>query len=131
MSKTVIHVNQHVIKANATKGEDAPPLTVKTYKDNRRAFEAIIRDREGREVARVINRPHDPLSCGARVWIETYAEVDVVTERDAPEASDLTVVTDEPESTHRAARQPESAAVRWDRIQAEIADIQALLTPTH
>ena len=87
--KTVIHVNQHVIKANAVHGTDDPPLTVKTYKENRRAFTAEIKDAAGNVVARVVNRPHDPLSCGARVWIETYHEVDVVTERaDQGELSD-------------------------------------------
>lgn len=79
--KTVIHVNQHVIKANAKTGADDPPLTVKTYRDNRRAYEAEILDAHGNVVARVVNRPHDPLSCGARVWIETYGPVRVVNER--------------------------------------------------
>lgn len=81
--KTVIHVNQHIIKSNAKNGEDAPPLTVKTYKDNRNAFTAEIKDAAGNVVARVVNRPHDPLSCGARVWIEAYHPVDVVTDRAA------------------------------------------------
>lgn len=79
--KTVIHVNQHVIKANAQHGTDEPPLTVKDYTQNRRAYTAEILDEAGNVIARVVNRPHDPLSCGARVWIETYGEVRVVTER--------------------------------------------------
>jgi hypothetical protein len=81
--KTVIHVNQHVIKANAVHGTDDPPLTVKDYRDNRKAYTAEILDDRGNVVARIINRPHDPLSCGARVWIETTNEVRVVTSRDA------------------------------------------------
>ena len=32
--KKVIHVNQHVIRANKKNGEDNPPITVKTYKSN-------------------------------------------------------------------------------------------------
>jgi hypothetical protein len=32
--KTVIHVNQHVIRANAKNGTNDPVLTVKTYKSN-------------------------------------------------------------------------------------------------
>ncbi len=77
--KTIIHVNQHIIKRNAKAeaGDHEPPLTVKTYKDNRKAFEAVIRDDDGSEVARVVYRPHDPLSCGARVWIETDNNVEV------------------------------------------------------
>ena len=32
----------------------------------------------GTEVARVVYRPEKPLSCGAKVWIETANEVEVV-----------------------------------------------------
>ena len=76
--KTIIHVNQHVIKSNKRLPlEDVEPvLTVKTYKDNRYAAEAVIRDDDGNEVARVVYRPHKPLSCGAHCWIETNLKVD-------------------------------------------------------
>lgn len=77
--KTIIHVNQHVIRRNATKDETEPVLTVKTYKSNTYAHEAIIRDDAGNEIARVIYRPDKPLSCGARVWIETTNDVEVLT----------------------------------------------------
>lgn len=69
--KKIIHVNQHVLKKNTKQGTDEPVLTVKTYKDNVYAHEAIIKDAQGVEVARVVYRPHKPLSCGARCWIET------------------------------------------------------------
>lgn len=68
--KTVIHVNQHVIKSNAKNGENKPTLTVKTYKDNRYAHEVEILG-----PSRVVHSPDKPLSCGAKVWIETEAEV--------------------------------------------------------
>ena len=80
--KTIIHVNQHVIKRNTTTGGTEPCLTVKTYKDNRYAHEAIILDKDGNEVARVVYRPHKPLSCGARCWIETTGDVEVVGEQE-------------------------------------------------
>tara|TARA_R110000824_G_scaffold73389_1_gene186925 strand:- start:230 stop:487 length:258 start_codon:yes stop_codon:yes gene_type:complete len=73
--KKIIHVNQHVIKRNTKNKTDDPVLSVKTYKDNNYAHEAIIRDKSGNEVARVIYRPHKPLSCGARCWIETDTEL--------------------------------------------------------
>jgi hypothetical protein len=73
--KTVIHVNQHVIKANRKNDERNPPLTVKTYKSNDYASTASILDSTGHEVARVVYRPDKPLSCGAHVWIETENEV--------------------------------------------------------
>ena len=69
--KKIIHVNQHVLKRNVKNETDEPVLTVKTYRENSYAHEAIIRDTLGNEVARVIYRPHKPLSCGARCWIET------------------------------------------------------------
>ena len=78
--KTIVHVNQHVIKRNRkVPVEQAEPcLTVKTYKDNRYGSEAIIRDAAGTEVARVVYRPRKPLSCGAHCWIETTNTVEVV-----------------------------------------------------
>jgi hypothetical protein len=74
--KTIIHVNQHNIKANA-KGNSLPVITCKTYKSNEYAHEAIIYGQDGKEAARVIYRPEKPLSCGAKVWIETSNRVDV------------------------------------------------------
>jgi len=73
--KTIVHVNQHNIRRNATKGTTDPVLTVKTYKDNTYANTAIIVDKDGNEVARIVYQPEKPLSCGARVWIETQLEV--------------------------------------------------------
>ena len=76
--KTIIHVNQHVIKSNDKNNKEEPVLTCKTYKENRYAKEAIIYDKNGEEVARVIYRPDKPLSCGAKVWIETKNEVKLI-----------------------------------------------------
>jgi len=76
--KTVIHVNQHRIKSNAKTGRRDPVITVKTYRENRYADEVVILDSRGEEVARVVYRPHRPLSCGARCWVETNGEVRIV-----------------------------------------------------
>ncbi len=76
--KTIIHVNQHIIKSNRKKGEIEPVLTCKTYKSNTYAHEAVIRDADGNEVARVVYRPDKPLSCGAHVWIETLLDVETI-----------------------------------------------------
>ncbi len=73
--KTIIHVNQHVIKKNAKDSENNPVLTVKTYKENRYAHEVEILDEAGNVIATIVYRPEKPLSCGARVWIETKNEV--------------------------------------------------------
>jgi hypothetical protein len=70
--KTIIHVNQHNIKANA-KGADLPVLTVKTYKSNTRCNAVSVNG-----PSKIVYSPNDPISCGARVWIETHAEVETV-----------------------------------------------------
>ena len=68
--KTKIHVNQHVIRSNKKHGKKEPVLTVKTYKSNTYAHEVEING-----PSKVIYSPDKPLSCGARVWIETKSEV--------------------------------------------------------
>lgn len=73
--KTIIHVNQHVIKRNRKEGLNDPPLTVKDYKQNRKAQRADILGPSGEVIATVVHSPDKPLSCGARVWIETESEV--------------------------------------------------------
>ena len=70
--KTIVHVNQHVIRRNSKTGEREPVLTVKTYKDNRYAHRVSI---DG--PSRIVYQPDKPLSCGAHVWIETQANVTI------------------------------------------------------
>lgn len=70
--KTIIHVNQHHIRAN-TKGESLPVLTVKTYKSNTYANAVEFNGK-----ARIVYSPDKPLSCGARVWIETNDPVTIL-----------------------------------------------------
>ena len=71
--KTKIHVNQHVVRSNKKYGKKEPVLTVKTYKSNTYAHEVEING-----PSKVIYSPDKPLSCGARVWIETESEVVVL-----------------------------------------------------
>ena len=71
--KTIVHVNQHVIKSNRKHSTEEPVLTVKTYKSNTYASEVIIRGD-----SKVIYSPDKPLSCGAHVWIETQSEVEII-----------------------------------------------------
>lgn len=78
-----IHVNQHVIRANKKHGASDPPLTVKTYRENLRCHEVEILG-----PSRLVYSPEKPLSCGARVWIETQADVLV---RDAGEPVPLRI----------------------------------------
>ncbi len=76
--KQIIHVNQNKIRANTKNGTDDPVLTVKTYKQNEYAHEAVLKTKDGVIIGKVIYNPHKPLSCGARVWIEFDTnEIDV------------------------------------------------------
>lgn len=71
--KTIVHVNQHAIRRNIKAETPEPVLTVKTYKSNTYAHEVEILG-----PSRVVYSPDKPLSCGARVWVETEAEVKIV-----------------------------------------------------
>jgi len=75
LKKKIIHINQHVIRRNTKTGERNPVITCKTYNTNDYADKVIIKDKDGDEVATIIYSPDKPLSCGARVWIETRNEI--------------------------------------------------------
>lgn len=75
--KTIIHVNQHEIKKNKD-GLNRPVLSCKTYKENMYAHEAIIYGQDGLEAARIRYSQDKPLSCGAKVWIETSNKVETL-----------------------------------------------------
>lgn len=68
--KTIIHVNQHVIKANRKSGLRNPVLAIKTYRSTKYAQNVSI---DG--PSHLVYRPDRPLSCGAHVWIETESAV--------------------------------------------------------
>tara|TARA_R110000824_G_scaffold72083_1_gene184174 strand:+ start:96 stop:317 length:222 start_codon:yes stop_codon:yes gene_type:complete len=70
--KARIHINQHKIRSNAKTGEREPVITVKTYKSNEYATYVNI---DG--PSKLVYSPDNPLSCGAKVWIEAKYE-DVV-----------------------------------------------------
>ena len=63
-------MNQHHIRSNWKKGTSLPVITVKTYKENLKGDHVVIMG-----PSEVIYSPGKPLSCGARVWIETDSRV--------------------------------------------------------
>jgi hypothetical protein len=71
-----IHINQHVIRSNKKNNKDDPVITVKTSKENYYAEEVVIKGD-----SKVVYSPDKPLSCGAKVWIETKAML-VLKEKD-------------------------------------------------
>jgi|TARA_B110000902_G_scaffold84096_1_gene99855 hypothetical protein len=68
--KKKIHINMHKIRSNKKHGTNEPVITVKTYKSNTYGHEVEILGN-----SKVVYSPDNPLSCGARVWIETDSEV--------------------------------------------------------
>ena len=76
--KTRIHVNQHHIRSNKTKGTDLPVITIKQGRKNTYCNEVeilgpskIIYSGAGCETKAL-------LSCGARVVIETESEIRII-----------------------------------------------------
>lgn len=66
--RSIIHVNQHAIRR-----KEERCITVKQGKNNTYAGEVVIHG-----PSRVVHRPDKPLSCGAKVWIETDAPVEII-----------------------------------------------------
>ena len=67
-----IHVNQHVIKANAKYGENNPVFTIKQGGKNTYAYNVkVVGEME------LFYSPDKPLSCGAKVWIETRGDIEL------------------------------------------------------
>ena len=60
----------HEIRSNKRNGTNDPVITVKTYNSNTYGYEVDILG-----ASKVVYSPDKPLSCGARVWIETDSEV--------------------------------------------------------
>lgn len=75
--KTIIHVNQHTIRDN-NKGGNNPVISCRTYKGTEHSNEVIIYGQDGKEAARILYSKDKPLSCGARVWIETTNKVELL-----------------------------------------------------
>ena len=67
-----IHVNMHHIRYNNKHKDKKPVITVKTSKSNTYGNKVKING-----PSEVIYSPDKPLSCGAKVWIETKSEVGI------------------------------------------------------
>lgn len=68
---TVINVNRNTIASNLKHGKRDPVIRIQKGSAKQiYGHEAVIYDRNGHEVGRVIYSPDKPLKCGARLWIE-------------------------------------------------------------
>lgn len=75
--KTIVHVNQHIIKFNAKHETTLPTLTIKRGKETIYAHEVTG---EGARVVDANAQGRNPLSCGARVWMEFDGPIQVIGE---------------------------------------------------
>jgi len=65
-------------KSSLTLVKDELSKNNKNYKENKYGHQVIIKDDNGNEVARVVYAPDKPLSCGAKCYIETHLNVEVI-----------------------------------------------------
>jgi len=82
-----IHVSQPAIRQNLKRireGEEGylPVITTKRGNDNIYGHSVHILDKNCNIVATVMQPQDKTLSCGARVWIETYNPVQIVEHKD-------------------------------------------------
>lgn len=71
--KKRIHINQLRIRANIKRSADEQEPVITIQRNGKSPVYGFTIEIDG--PSRVINRPHKPLGCGARVWIETQADV--------------------------------------------------------
>jgi len=65
-----VHVDKKVIAANLKHGSSDPPITIQFSNGSIKCYGVTVFG-----VSEFVYRPHQPLSCGARLWIETTAEI--------------------------------------------------------
>ena len=74
MTKQIIHVAQQAIQKNRRDGTDDPAIIIRTGSKSQRVHELdLVVD--GKVIGQMVYRPHDPLSCGARLWLELDTDV--------------------------------------------------------
>ena len=73
---TIIHINRNIIQQNSKHNLEEPVCRVEKDSTVRYCMEVQING-----PSRMIYRPKKPRPCGAKLWIETYAEVELINEK--------------------------------------------------
>jgi hypothetical protein len=73
---TIIHINRNIIQQNSKHNLEEPVCRVEKDNTVRYCMEVQING-----PSRMIYRPKKPRPCGAKLWIETYAEVELINEK--------------------------------------------------
>ena len=69
----IIHINRNIIQKNAKRGEQEPVVRVEENGVVKYCMEVDIKG-----PSRMVYRPSKPRPCGARLWIETDADVEMI-----------------------------------------------------
>jgi hypothetical protein len=72
----LIHINRNIIQQNAKRGETNPVCRIQDGSVIRYCMEVIILG-----PSKMVYRPDAPLSCGAKLWIETDSEIELIGEK--------------------------------------------------
>jgi len=75
MSKKIIHINRNIIQSNVKHGTKKPVCRVQEGNITRYAMEIVING-----PSRMVYSPDKPLKCGAKLWIETEAPIELIGE---------------------------------------------------
>jgi hypothetical protein len=73
MNTTIIHINRNIIQSNAKHNRKAPVVRVEKNGIVTYCMEVIIKGS-----SRMVYRPDKPRSCGAKLWIETDSDVEMI-----------------------------------------------------
>ena len=66
----IIHINRNIIQSNAKRGSEEPVCRVEENGVVQYCMEVDIRG-----PSRMVYRPDKPRPCGAKLWIETEADI--------------------------------------------------------
>lgn len=82
--KRLLHINRNIIQYNAKHGTEFPVCRVQEGSKSRYGTTVDIHGE-----SRMVYNPENPLSCGAKLWIETEADVTVHGEATFAEIKEL------------------------------------------
>lgn len=69
----IIHINRNIIQHNAKHGNNEPVVRVEENGKVQYCMEVDIKG-----PSRMVYSPNKPRPCGAKLWIETNAEVELI-----------------------------------------------------
>ena len=75
--KTIIHINRNVLQQNEKNGRTIPVVRIEQKGKVRYCMEVNIKGPSS-----MVYRPDKPRPCGAKLWIETESEVELIDEKE-------------------------------------------------